>query len=138
METEDNKQRIVRFINELNEQGNQVVVEQFLDPAYVDHSAPPYLPPGPEGWRQLRTSFFTAFPDLHVSIEHMVAEGDKVAVEYTIRGTHQGELMGIPPTGKQVMVKGLDINRFKGDKLVERWGNQDDVGMMQQLGVMPA
>ena len=138
METENNKEKIVRFINELNEQGSRVAAEQFLDPAYVDHSAPPYLPPGAEGWRQLRTPFFTAFPDLHVTIDYMVAEGDKVAVQYTIRGTHQGELMGIPPTGKQVMVRGLDMNRFKDGKLVERWGNQDDVGMMQQLGVMPA
>ena len=71
-------------------------------------------------------------------IEDVIAEGDKVAVRFTFRGTHQGELMGIPPTGKQVTISGMDINRIAGGKIAERWAVFDMLGMLQQLGVMPA
>jgi predicted ester cyclase len=67
----------------------------------------------------------------------MITEGDKVAVRGTISGTHQGDLMGIPPTGRQVTVTLIDVNRIEDGKLVERWGVSDMLGMMQQLGVIP-
>ena len=70
-------------------------------------------------------------------LEDMIAEGDKVAVRFTLRGTHGGDLMGIPPTGKPVAVTGIDINRIADGKIAERWANFDALGLMQQLGVIP-
>jgi predicted ester cyclase len=78
-----------------------------------------------------------AFPDVRMTVEDGFAEGDKVVVRWTGRGAHTGELMGIPPTGKQVTVTGIDVYRVAGGKLVERWGEFDQMGMMQQLGVVP-
>ncbi len=82
--------------------------------------------------------YLTAFPDLHFTIEDIVAEGDTVVVRSTARGTHQGELMGIPLTGKQVAVSGISITRIANGKAVEEWFNGDDLGLLQQLGVVPA
>jgi predicted ester cyclase len=79
-----------------------------------------------------------AFPDAMVIPEAMVAEGDKVAVRFTVRGTHRGEFMGIAPTGKEVVVQGMDINRMANGKIVERWGIADSLSMLQQLGVIPS
>jgi predicted ester cyclase len=78
-----------------------------------------------------------AFPDLQFTAEDMIAEGDKVAARYTMRGTHQGEFMGVAPTGNQIEVTGIDIVRFEGGKMVEHWANSDELGMMQQLGLVP-
>ena len=81
---------------------------------------------------------FTAFPDVHFTIEDQVAEADKVVTRWTWRGTHQGPFQGIPPTGKHVMVTGVGINRFANGKVVENWTNMDILGLLQQLGVVPA
>lgn len=137
MTTEENKAVIRCFIEEVNHRGEKTAVEQFLAPDYLDHSAPPGLPLGPHGWRILRARFFKAFSNLHITIEDMVAEGDWVAVRFVMRATHIDELMGIPPTGRQIMLTGLDLNRFKDGKIAERRGNQDDLGLMQQLGAFP-
>jgi predicted ester cyclase len=80
----------------------------------------------------------TTFPDLHFTIENMIAEGDFVAVRHTARGTHQGNFRGIPPAGKQVIVTGVIIDRVANGKIIEEWGNQDWLGLLQQLGVIPA
>ena len=80
---------------------------------------------------------FTAFPDLQFTIEDMVAEGDFVVVRHTTRGTHQGNFRGIPPTGKQVSGTGMFIDRIVNGKAVEQWINGDDLGLLQQLGVVP-
>ena len=82
--------------------------------------------------------FRAAFPDLQATIEDLIAEGHKVAVRGTLRGTHPGELLGIPPTGAQVTVPLIDINRIEAGKLVERWGEADMLGLLHQLGVIPA
>ena len=79
----------------------------------------------------------SAFPDMQATIEDMIAEGDKVAVRYTGTGTHKGELMGIPATGKQIAVTGIEIIRIAGGKMVERWEAFDNLSFMQQLGVIP-
>jgi predicted ester cyclase len=81
--------------------------------------------------------WFAAFPDIHFAVEDLIAEGDRVAARVTMRGTHQGDLMGIPPTGKQVSWTGIEIDRIKDGKYVESWLNTDDLGLMQQLGVIP-
>jgi predicted ester cyclase len=91
----------------------------------------------PEGLKQFISLFRAGFPDLHFTIEDMIAAGDTVVVRQTYRGTHKGELMGISPTGKQVTITSIDIGRFTGGKLVEHWGATDSLGLLQQLGVVP-
>ena len=104
----------------------------------VAFHAIPGLPPTFEGWYQAHTMFLTAFPDLEINIEDEVGEGDKVVTRWTIQGTHQGELMGMPATGKRVSVGGISTDRIANGKVVEHWAEIDMLGMMQQLGVAPA
>ncbi len=92
---------------------------------------------GPEGHRQRITEVIAAFPDINFTIEDMVAEGDKVVARWTLRGTHLGEFIGIPPTGKQVAVSGVIIHRLAGGKIVEDWALRDSLGLMRQLGLIP-
>ncbi len=95
------------------------------------------MPPGLDGTKQALTMWRAAFPDLTVTAEEMIAEGDKVAVRTVVRGTNSGEFMGMPATGKQVTMTGIEILRIADGKVVERWGELDMMGMMQQLGVIP-
>ncbi len=136
--SEENKAFIRRVVDAFN-QSDFAAVDKYFAPNYVDHErARMGLPPGPAGVKQAWGMFRAAFPNLQGIIEDMIAEGDKVVVRGTFRGTHQGELMGIPPTGKPITVSLIDINRIEGGKLVERWAETDMLGMMQQLGVIPA
>jgi len=103
----------------------------------VDHDPAPGQAIGPEGFRQFFTELRTAFPDLHLSVEQLVASDDIVAFAYTVIGTQQGPFMGFAPTGKRVQVRGMQLGKFAGGKLVERWGSSDQLGMLQQLGLAP-
>src|SRR5207237_10714019 len=105
---------------------------------YRERNAPPGAPAGPSGLRQGMTLFLAAFPDLRITTDDQLADGDKVASRFTTRGTHLGDLFGIPPTGKPVAYPTLDLVRIAGGKIVERWGLDDQLGVMQQLGVLPA
>jgi steroid delta-isomerase-like uncharacterized protein len=137
MSTEDNKALVRRFHAEIWSQGNLTVVDELCAPNFIYHT-----PSGPiqglEGFKQYVTMYRTAFPDLYIPIDDMIAEADKVVTRWTARGTHKGDLMGIPPTGKQVTIPGILIGRFEGGKFVEGWIEFDALGMMQQLGVIPA
>ena len=93
---------------------------------------------GPEAFKQFLTGFHSAFPDANVTLEDEIAEGEKVVVRWKLRGTHQGELLGIPPTNKQVEVSGITIYRITDGKIVEERGEEDALGLMRQLGVIPA
>ncbi len=99
---------------------------------------PPTTLHGTEEFKQLLSVYITAFPDARFTVEDEIAEGERVASRYTFRGTHQGELMGIPPTGKSVTVTGMIINRIVNGQSEEGWLNFDALGMLQQLGVVPA
>ena len=132
--TEDNKVICRRVVEEV-QAGNLTGAAALLDAQYVDYSDLPGTPAGPNGAQQRWAMLRSAFSDLRVTTEDMIAEEDKVAVRWTLRGTHHGDLMGIPPTGKQVAVTGIDINRIVSGRIVERWANVDMLGMMQQLGV---
>jgi len=93
---------------------------------------------GLEEARQFVTVYKTAFPDLHATVEDMIAEGDKVVTRWTIRGTHQGEIEEFgPPTGRQIEIKGITIHRIKDGKIVEEWERYDNLSVMQQLGLVP-
>lgn len=93
---------------------------------------------GTEGLRQFVSMFHTAFPDLSVTVEDEIAEGDKVVTRWTGRGTHRGELMGIPPSGNRVEVTGITIHRIEGGKIAEEWEMPDNLGLMQQIGAIPS
>lgn len=123
---------------EMFNQGNLAAVDKYIAADYVEHQTMPGQAPGVEGFKQLITALRTAFPDLHITVEDMVVEGDKVAVRSTARGTQKGEFMGIAPTGKSVSMTAIDILLFKDGKAVEHWGNEDDLGLLQQLGAAPA
>lgn len=112
--------------------------ESYFSINLKDHALPPGIPEGFEGRKMFYSAFLAAFPDLHVHIEDMLAEGDKLVTRWSARGTHEGELMGIPPTGKHVSVGGTAIDRFENGQSVEHWEIFDQVGLMQQLGVIPS
>jgi len=138
MSTEDNKALMRRFYEEVFNKKNLAAIDDFIDPNQVDHSAPPGVAGGLEGTKQLIGMDLTAFPDLHFTVEDMIAEGDKVVARLTARGTHKGAYMGIPPTGKQATSPAIDIVRIAGGKSVEHWLEMDTLGLLQQLGVIPA
>lgn len=136
MSTEQNKAIVHRFFEELN----LTVVDELYVPDYVHHdpSLPPEFQRGRDAYKQLVTMFHTGFPDIKVTVEDLVAEGDKVVARWTWRGTNQGEFQGMPPTGKQVTGSGISIHRIAEGKIAEAWVNFDALGMLQQLGVIPA
>jgi steroid delta-isomerase-like uncharacterized protein len=136
MSAEESKAIVRRFWG-VWEEGNIDLVDELLAPDYVNHTpASPDQPTGPEGVKGVVTMFRSAMPDLRVVIEDMIAEEDKVAVRYTLEGTHEGELFGIPPTGKRLSVKSISVERVSGGKIREHWRITDSLDMMQQLGVM--
>ncbi len=137
MSTEENKATSRRFYEEVWNGGNLDVIDELVAPNGVFHD-PSMTTQGPKGFREYVTMYRTAFPDVHFTIEDEIAEGDTVATRWTARGTQKGPLMGIPPTGKQSTVTGIVIGRYANGELVEGWLNFDALGMMQQLGVVPA
>jgi predicted ester cyclase len=138
MSTEENKALIRRFYEEVFNQRNLAALDDFYAPDHIDHTLPPGLPVGPEGTKQAIAIMRAGFPDLRVSIEDMIAEGDKVVVRFTTRGTQRGMLGAISPSGKQVAVPTIEIIRMAEGKIAEDWGLDDRLGMLQQLGLAPA
>jgi steroid delta-isomerase-like uncharacterized protein len=138
MEHEANKAIVRRLYEQaFNHTGDLAVIEEFIATDFNDHAALPGLPPGREGFRQAVLAWRHAFPDLTLTVDAVVAAEDAVVIAWTGRGTHRGELMGIPPTGVAGQVVGISFNRIADGRVVERWGNSDDLGLLQQLGVIP-
>jgi steroid delta-isomerase-like uncharacterized protein len=105
---------------------------------FVEHEVVPGLEPTKDGVRQFFSMYFAAFPDLRFHTEDVIEQGDKIVARFRATGTHKGDFMGMPATGKSVEVDGVDIIRFGGDGLAhEHWGVFDALGMMQQLGLVP-
>lgn len=137
MSTEQNKANNRRVFEEAFNQGKLTVLDEVCASNYVLHD-PTGPIPGAEGFKQYVAMYRAAFPDLRITLEDEVAEGDRVVVRWVARGTHQGELMGIPPTGRQITVTGITIVRADASgKTEEAWVNLDTLGMLQQLGVIP-
>lgn len=133
----DNKEMARRIAEEAWGEGNLEVIDEFLAEEFVSHnSAVPEDVHGPEGYKETIRMFRSAFPDLEVTIEDSIAEGDKVVLRVSQSGTHEGELMGIEPTGQYVETTGIVIGRAEDGKAVEEWAQLDNLGMMQQLGVI--
>ena len=133
--SEQNRE-LVRQLNE--EYHNQAriheVIEQRFAPEFVNHAAPPGLPPTREGNEMFSTAFRHAFPDYQVTIHDVIVEGDKVVTRKTFSGTHQGDWMGIPASGRTFSIGGIDIVRIVGDKVVEHWAQFDMLTLVQQIG----
>jgi steroid delta-isomerase-like uncharacterized protein len=135
---EENKAVIDRYREEVFNEKNLLAVDKYVAPNYVRHDpGAPAQVRGPDGVKQLAAGFFAAFPDIHFDAEDVIAEGDMVVQRLTSRGTHQGEFMGIPPTGQQLKVAAIEIFRLVDGKIVEQWVEADYLGLLQQLGVIP-
>jgi len=135
---EDNKAMVRRLIEDVWNKGNLPVVDELIASTYTCHDpSTPELGRGPELEKKRVTLYRTAFPNLRVDIEDMIAEREMVVARWTIRGTHKGDLSGIAPTGKNITLSGIGICRLSGGKIVESWDNWDALGMYQQLGVAP-
>jgi steroid delta-isomerase-like uncharacterized protein len=138
MSAEENKAIVRRFWG-VWEEGNIHLVDELLGPDYINHSPGiPDQPTGPKGVKAVVTMFRSGMPDLRVVIEDLIAEGDKVAVRYTLEGTHEGELFGVPPTGRRLSIKSITVERVSDGKIREHWRVTDSLDMMQQLGAIPA
>lgn len=131
---EANRTLARRFRDEIFAQGNLTAADEILAPDVVWHAD---VAPGAEGVRAHATELRDAFPDLALSADQVVAAGDRVAILWTMRGTHQGELYGAPPTGNPVTTPGTDIFRIENGKIAEIWTVGDDLGLLIQLGALP-
>lgn len=134
-----NKQLVVDFIQDLFTKGDLDAVDRYLDPAFVNHNPPyPGGPNGPDGMREASAIFRAALPDWHSDVDQLIAEADIVMERFHASGTHTGELFGVPPTGRVLVLAGVNIFRISGDRIVERWGCLDMAGLQQQLATPPA
>lgn len=133
----ENKELADRFHMDIFQEGRLEVADEILTSDFRWHGgmAPPEQ--GPAGVKQVATAIIGAFPDRQITHHDAIAEGDKVLIRWSMRGTHEGDLMGIPPTGKSITVTGFDYFRIEGGKIAEMWQEADQLGMMQQLGVIP-
>ncbi|OFX16893.1 hypothetical protein A3K71_01720 [archaeon RBG_16_50_20] len=125
-------------MEEVLNKGNMQAVDELIAPNFVEHNPFPGQAPGVEGLKQAMVALRQAFPDLHVTVDEMLSDGDKVVIRSTMKGTHKGNFMNIPATGKQMSVEGIDILRISNGRAVEHWGVTDNLTMMQQLGLVPA
>ena len=128
-----NKAIYRRYIQQVFNEGRVDLLDELLAPSYVYHEAPPGTLPGAEGIRQVVSMFRAAFPDLEITIDDQIAEVDKVCSRATTRGTHQGEIFGIPATGNVVAMTGMTIVRIVEGRITDSWVKNDVMGLMNQL-----
>ena len=133
MSAEKNKALLHRYIEEVWDKENPAAVDDFLAPTYRRHRSPSNPPLTLQQQKNLLAGFRAAFPDVKITIEDVVSEGDKIAFRSTMRGTHLGEFLGIAPTGREVIVGLLDVIRVHDGKFVEQWGGPDIYDLLQQL-----
>ena len=118
--------------------GNIDLIDEILSDDFVFHRAPPGLSNDRDGFKQFVAMYRNAFPDVQFEVQSILAEGDTVMSRWKASGTHTGEMMGIPPTGKKVTVTGMTENRIEAGKITTQWNEFDDLGMLQQVGAMPS
>lgn len=134
MSVEDAKTLFRHYMDELANHGNLQIVDTLVSPEYVEHEAPPPgWPVGREGIKHFFAVLRQAFPDLELTFEDQIADGDKVVARVRCRGTHRGTFLGIPPTGNRVSYEAIDIVRIVHGRVVEHWGVTDTYGLLQQL-----
>jgi len=137
MSLEENKELMRQLTEEFINKGNLDVADDLFAADFINHNPRPGITPDVEGLKQYVSMMRDAFPDLHIEELDVIAEGDKVVGMGMAIGTHKGDFGGIPPTGKQITVSVISIIRIAGGKVVERWNITDQLGMMQQLGILP-
>ena len=133
----DTKVLVRRFFEEVWNQGNLAAIDELFAPSYIRYDPAAPEAKGLAGFKQLVVRLRTAFPDLHFTLEEIIAEDDKVMTRALLRGTHRGEYWGIAPTGKPVAVMGMVVLRIAQGKFQEGWLMMDNLGLLQQLGVVP-
>jgi steroid delta-isomerase-like uncharacterized protein len=136
MSQEQNIAAQQRFGTEVAAGGQLDVIDELTTPDFLDHDPAPDQGPGPAGFKAFWGAFRTAFPDLQVSVDQMVADEDNVAIAYRAAGTHQGDFLGVAGTGKPFEARGVQITKFVNGKMAERWGSSDVLGIMQQVGAI--
>ena len=134
---EQNKAFVRHLIEEVIGRGNFALVDELVAADYMGHSSSPEMN-SMEGHKQFFAALRRAFPDLQITVEDQIAEGDRVVTRWTARGTHQAEFAVVPPTGRWVVMNGIDIDRIANGKLVDCWTRSDDLSLLQQLGAIPA
>lgn len=135
--SEQNKAADARIPLEAFNQGRLGVIDEVISPDHVDHSLPPGMPPGREGVKALIGALRSAFPDMKITVERQIAEGDLVVQHITAAGTMKGDFAGMPASGKHASWEAIHISRFIDGKVVEHWAVHDQLGMLQQLGFVP-
>jgi len=138
MTVDDNVKVFRRVIDELVVGANPATFDELVAPDFVEHEVVPGFQQGREGAKQLFSALHIAFPDLRVDIENVVAQDDIVVFRMTWRATQTGAFMGMPPTGKQVAWQVFDMVRVANGQIAEHWGLMDQLGLLQQLGVIPS
>jgi steroid delta-isomerase-like uncharacterized protein len=134
---DQNKDLARRFYDEVLSKGDLDRIPELCAEDVVDHEAPPEMPQGIEGVRAFVQMFRQGFPDLRASVEDMLEDGDRIAARVKFTGTHDGEFMGVPPSGAHIEIETIDIVRVVDGKAVEHWGVTDNLGLMQQIGAIP-
>jgi steroid delta-isomerase-like uncharacterized protein len=134
---EFNKNLLRQFYEEIMNKKDMARFDEFLGASFVEHQVAPGFTPDRDGTRKFFNMYTAAFPDLKVTVDAILAEGDLAAAAVTVTGTQKGEFMGAPASGKSFKMMIVDIVRIKDGKAVEHWGGGDDLGMMQQLGIAP-
>jgi steroid delta-isomerase-like uncharacterized protein len=134
---QDNRAVLDRINEEAFRQGNTEVIDELVSDDFVEHNPMPGIEGTREGFKQMVAGLHQAFPDFDTQVQDQIAEGDKVVERWTAGGTHQGEFMGIPATGRHIEIEGMDISRLADGRIVEHWTQMDAMAMMQQLGVIP-
>jgi steroid delta-isomerase-like uncharacterized protein len=135
---EQNKDTVTAFITALFSHGDLGAVDDYLALDFVNHDPPLGVPAGREGMRAVAAMFRAAFPDWHSDMEFLVGEGDLVVEVFTARGTQQGEIFGAPASGRGAHLPGINVWRVRQGRIVERWGRVDELGLLRQLGLVPA
>lgn len=136
MSAEDNKNIMRRTFEEIFNQGNLALADAWVAATFVNHAAPAAMLSGPESLKEHVVLLRTSFPDLHFKIEDLIADEDRAAARITFGGTHRGVFRGFPPTDKSFVQSQMHIIRFVQGKIVEHWAVRDDLGLMQQLGIV--
>jgi steroid delta-isomerase-like uncharacterized protein len=137
MSAEESKARTRSFIERVIQGRNVAAIDELVASDVVDHSAHPGQAPGIEGYKQSVQMLLDAFPDAQWCIEDMLGEGDRTATRFTMRGTHQGPLLDLPPTGCPVTFSGIVMSRYQDGKIAEEWMQWDMLGLLRQLGTVP-
>ncbi len=134
----DYKEMAQRWYSEVMSEGKTEVIDELCAPDFVDHNPLPGTTADLAGLKDFVAQIRAAFPDMQVTADDIVAEGDRLAVRSTMRGTHEGAFMGIPGSGKKVEVSNYDFVRFENDQAAEHWGVIDSAALMEQIGMAPA